>query len=389
MWWVDGGTISDPMNEEAGGQETPPQIDRKALAVDLGRLGKSLKDGLGPKDIGHLRGLVWFGRACTTVGLATAWIAPNPLSIIALSTGRFGRWAVVGHHIIHGGYDKIDGPSSKTFGRGMRRFVDWFDTMLPEAWHQEHDLAHHYRLNEPGADPDLVEEKVDWLRKANWPKPFKVAIVAFFALTWKWSHVAPATLAEQWFRATKAPARLEGPKPFDPRHPVGRALWFKSLLPVFLLQFVLLPALFLPLGLWAAGSVLINVLLAEVLTNLHAFLMIVPNHVGGDLWRFEHAPEGKADYYLRQVIGSADYTAGGQLHDYMHGYLNYQVEHHLWPDLPPSALRRARPRVREVCAQHGVPFVEQSVWTRLVRTVKVMIGSESMKRWPVPPAATG
>ena len=65
------------------------------------------------------------------------------------------------------------------------------------------------------------------------------------------------------------------------------------------------PALFLPLGLWAWASVLINVLLAEALTNLHGFLTVVrvtpARTCAGSTSRYETARE----FYLRQILGSA------------------------------------------------------------------------------------
>jgi fatty acid desaturase len=40
------------------------------------------------------------------------------------------------------------------------------------------------------------------------------------------------------------------------------------------------------------------------------------------------------------------------------GGLNHQIEHHLFPSMPTPNLRRARPVVREFCAEIGVPYHE-------------------------------
>ena len=135
----------------------------------------------------------------------------------------------------------------------------------------------------------------------------------------------------------------------------------------------------LPLSPAAAGWVLVNSLLAEALTNLHAFMAIVPNHAGDDLYRFDRPGRGRADFYLRQVLGSANFRTGGDLHDFLHGFLNYQVEHHLWPDLPMAAYQRAQPRVRALCEKNGVPYVQESIWRRTWKTVQVMVGATSMR----------
>ena len=49
-----------------------------------------------------------------------------------------------------------------------------------------------------------------------------------------------------------------------------------------------------------------SLLLADVLTNVHSFVVIVTNHAGDDLYRFDTPCKPKsAAFYLRQVISSA------------------------------------------------------------------------------------
>ena len=68
--------------------------------------------------------------------------------------------------------------------------------------------------------------------------------------------------------------------------------------------------------------------------------------------------------------------------DFLHGFLNYQVEDHLWPNLSALSYQRAHPELKAICAKHGVPFVQQSVPARLKKTLDVMIGRASMRRFP-------
>jgi fatty acid desaturase len=42
--------------------------------------------------------------------------------------------------------------------------------------------------------------------------------------------------------------------------------------------------------------------------------------------------------------------------DWFHGGLQFQIEHHLFPRLPRARLRAVAPRVRALCAAHGVPY---------------------------------
>jgi hypothetical protein len=68
------------------------------------------------------------------------------------------------------------------------------------------------------------------------------------------------------------------------------------------------------------------------------------------------------------------------VNDYLHGFLNYQIEHHLFPDLPPSSLRRIQPQVKALCALHGIPYVQESVVRRFAALQAVFIGDASMPR---------
>ena len=52
---------------------------------------------------------------------------------------------------------------------------------------------------------------------------------------------------------------------------------------------------------------------------------------------------------------------GGHFINVLLGGLNYQIEHHLFPSMPSVNLRRARPIVRDFCAQLDVPYAETSL----------------------------
>ena len=160
--------------------------------------------------------------------------------------------------------------------------------------------------------------------------------------------------------------------------------------PFFFRQFVLFPVLCgLAFGKGAAINALISLVLAEFLTNYHSFLVIVTNHAGDDLYRFErHCEPRSGTFYLRQVLSSANFTTGeagtfwGDLNDFTHGWLNYQVEHHLWPDLSMLSYQKAAPKVKTICERHGIPYVQQSVFWRLKKTVDIMVGDASMRKFP-------
>lgn len=369
------------MVESAAALRAPDPVwpaDIDAFSEEVSALGARLKDEMGPEDLAHFRKISRWGLACTALGYGLAWLAPNPVSIALIALGRLSRWTMIGHHVGHRGYDRVGGPTGRDFAEGARRW-EWLDWLLPAAWKHEHNL-HHFRLNE-SRDPDLVEENLAWLRDGDRPLWQRYLVVAFFVLTWRWSYYAPNTLAEL-SRKNLGDDEVDTRSiyTFDPRTPLGRTLWLRSLLPYGGVAFVLLPLLFLPLGLWAAFSVLVNSLLAEAVVNVHSFLVVVPNHCGGDLYRFDTPAKGRGEYYFRQVVGSANYRTGGDVNDFLHGFLNYQIEHHLWPELSMRAYQKAQPEVVELCRKHGLPYLQESVFTRAWRAIQVMVGNESMLR---------
>ena len=316
-------------------------------------------------------------------------MGPNLISAALLSQGRFTRWTMVAHHVCHDGYKNVPGvPLRYTragFARGWRRFVDWFDVIGPEGWHAEHDVLHHAHTGDE-ADPDRVEDNLAWLREADLPDLAKLAVVASLAAAWKWIYYAPNTLQEAIAaerRARGEPVErlgLRDRRVWDPREEAGRRLWIGSLGPYALWHFALVPALFAPLGPLAVASAATNSLLAEILTNLHSFAVIVTNHAGEDLYAFDGPPKDRADYVWRQIAGSVNFDCGTDGIDFLHGWLNYQIEHHVWPDLTLLQYRAAQPKLKALCEAHGVPYVQESAWRRLKKTADLMIGKTSSPR---------
>ena len=74
---------------------------------------------------------------------------------------------------------------------------------------------------------------------------------------------------------------------------------------------------------------------------------------------------------MRQLIGAANIEGGPMFH-VMSGNLGYQVEHHLFPDMPSTRYGEIAPRVRDVCERYGLPyntgpFLKQ--WAMVNRTI--------------------
>ncbi len=360
-------------------------VDRKLLVKDLNEIHQDVLSRIGEKDFQHLKKMERWGKICSLLGYGTAWIIPNPISALLMSQGSFTRWTQMTHPIVHKGYDKIsDIPArytSKQFAKGWRRFLDWPDWITPEGWHQEHDILHHYNLGEK-SDPDHLQYNMEWLRQSNVPMWLRFIIVSGFTAVWKILYYTPRTHKE--LRLSSARQNGEGIPEITRKGAwslftkEGRALWFQSLLAYAGFRFVLLPLLFFPLGAIATVNVLLNSLMAEVFLNMHSFLVIVPNHAGDDVMMFEEKGKGKGEFYLRQILGSVNYPTGSDANDFFYGWLNYQVEHHLWPEMSLKQYQIVQPQVVDVCKKYGIPYCQQSVFKRLLKAVDVMVGRTSM-----------
>ena len=107
--------------------------------------------------------------------------------------------------------------------------------------------------------------------------PLRWAMVAIAATLWKPLYYAPNTMAELVaHRRRECAGDLFATSNFLPTGPSGRALWLRCWLPYLVLHFGLLPLPFLLIGPEAWVAALINRGLAELLTNVHAFVVIVP-----------------------------------------------------------------------------------------------------------------
>ncbi len=362
----------------------PREIDLDELSRELANIRRELDAGVGAEDIAHLQKIERWGRTCTALGYGTAWMAPNPISAMLISQGVLTRWLLM-HHISHRGYDQVEGIpekyTSNKFGRGWRRIIDWMDWILPEAWHEEHDFLHHYNLGED-KDPDLLERNAAWMKEKDLPHWMRKILVGGLATSWKWFYYAPSTLdalRQARARRNKEPD-TEPASLFNPFRPGGRELWKRSILPHATWRFVAIPALYAPLGPVAVTNVLLNSIGAELINNLHSFLIIGPNHTGDDLYRFDEPVSGRGEFYLRQIVGSANYETGTDRMDWLQMWLNYQIEHHIFPNLTMLQYRKAQPRVEALCRKMGIPYVQQSVFKRFGKMWEVLTGSASMRR---------
>ena len=376
------------------------QIDKEQLKIDIEE-AKAIIGNPSVEDFQHLLKMERWGRMATFSGfflilaIAIAELSLGglsgfifwPLAILSaifISTGNVGRWANVTHPILHGAYDKVpnipEKYKKKNFAQGSRRLWDWLDWIKPEAWMYEHNIMHHYHLGETD-DPDNVERNMQWLIQSKTPMWLRRVFVYIFAATWKFTYYAPNTLRILKNKKLKEENKMEIlDYEYDIRKPFGFELWWDYYIPYFAVHFILIPALFLPLGVEAVITALIIVVIAEAFANLHSFLVIVPNHSAEDIYMFNEPYKGHGEFYLRQIMGSVNYNTGSDVIDYAHGFLNYQVEHHLFPDMPLSFYQKTQPLVKEICKKHGLEYRQESVFKRMSMTIDLMVGKTKLLR---------
>ena len=70
--------------------------------------------------------------------------------------------------------------------------------------------------------------------------------------------------------------------------------------------------------------------------------------------------EKKNDFLYREVSSSMNYKTDDQLTRFICFSLDIQIEHHLFPNIPHSSLRKIQHIVRDYCDKNDIPYVEKS-----------------------------
>jgi fatty acid desaturase len=375
-------------------------VDKDQLEKDIDAIKETMAP-VGEEDFQHLLKLERWGKMFSYSGLAligvlvilesslgalNGWLfwTMAIFSALLISTGNVSRWSNTTHPILHGGYDKVPNIpkryTKKYFAKGARRYIDWLDWIKPDAWAYEHNIMHHYHLGEDD-DPDNVERNMQWLVQSKVPMWIRYIFIYLFAGTWKFTYYAPNTLRILKNKKLKEENKREVTDyELDPRTENGLELWMEYYLPYGLLKFIVFPALFLPLGVSAVITVLIIMIMAEFFANLHSFLVIVPNHSAEDIYMFSEPSKSQGEFYLRQIMGSVNYNTGTDALDFAQGFLNYQIEHHLFPNMPLSYYQKMQPIVKEICKKHNLEYRQESVFKRALMTIDLMVGKTKLLR---------
>jgi linoleoyl-CoA desaturase len=97
---------------------------------------------------------------------------------------------------------------------------------------------------------------------------------------------------------------------------------------------------------------------ANFVRNVWSYSIIFCGHFPDQTYTFsqeEVEDETKGARYVRQLVGAAN-IEGSPLFHVMSGNLGYQVEHHLYPDMPSTRYGEIAPKVREICERYDLPY---------------------------------
>jgi fatty acid desaturase len=101
------------------------------------------------------------------------------------------------------------------------------------------------------------------------------------------------------------------------------------------------------------------------LFGLYLGCSFAPNHKGMPTL----TEADQLDFLRSQVLTSRN-VRGSRLVDWLLGGLNYQIEHHLFPNMPRPNLRRAQPLIRAFCQEHDIDYSEATMFGSYAEAVR-------------------
>jgi fatty acid desaturase len=338
----------------------------RLFADELDALRERTFARLGADDVAYVNRVDRFSRVMETAGRLLIHTSVEPAAFVA---GVAALWvhkqlqtAEIGHSALHGAWDRLPGGekfASKTF--------HWDAPVDEESWRHGHNVRHHGSTNVAARDPDIrfgpvrLTEQTPyspWNRLAI-PFTFTVLFPNFlFVIN---SHV---TGLNDVFANNGGPEKLDFLP--DRSWPSVRGAWTKALrkyIPYYLKEYVFFPACAGPFF-W---KVLLGNWLAETARNVYSAATILCGHVGGDVesWPAGTRAQGRGHWYAMQVEAANDYEVSLPV-SILCGGLDRQIEHHLFPTLPPQRLREIAPDVKAICARHGVRY-KTDTWGNTLR----------------------
>jgi NADPH-dependent stearoyl-CoA 9-desaturase len=340
-------------------------------AVEVAELGKEL-DALrrevlrsrGEPDAAYIRRVIKVQRGLEIGGRIVLLAGRNKaawfLGTGALTVAKILDNMEIGHNVLHGQWDWMRDPKihSTTW--------DWDHSSPPEQWKRAHNQVHHTYTNILGHDNDLgygimrVDDAQEWKRRHLLQPVLNLVTACVF----------------EWGIATydlDLGGHLWAKHSLTPEKKSQAAQMLKKVAKQVVKDYVVWPALS---GRGWRHTLAANAA-ANLARNLWSHSVIMCGHFPEGVEVFESDTldenESRGDWYLRQMLGSADISGSKAMH-LMTGNLSHQIEHHLFPDLPSNRYSAIAPQVRALFEDYGLSYCSRpllpqvySAWHRVIR----------------------
>ncbi len=334
------------------------EADLDEFAAALETIRCDIESSRGSADRAYIKRAIAFQR-----GLEVA-----ARLVIGFGRGKLG-WAVgtaalaaaksienmeLGHNISHGQWDWMNDPEihSTTW--------EWDMAGLTSQWQNSHNYRHHVFSNVVGVDDDLGFGVLRVTRDEEWQpgalmQPLRAGLLA---LLFEWG-VALHCLYSVQERATTSAGKA-----------AHRTALVRKIARQVGKDYVLFPAVSRRRWWRTLGA---NVV-ANGLRNVWAYIVIVCGHFTDGAEKFSASvleSETKPEWYLRQMLGTANFRAG-TLMAFMSGNLCYQIEHHMFPDLPSNRYPEIAERVRALCVTYDLPYTTGPLHRQYLLTARTI-----------------
>ena len=338
------------------------EADIAALGRELDAIRERVLADRGQRDADYIHRLIRFQRSLEVASRGILLFSLFPPAWLAgtagLSVSKILENMELGHNILHGQWDWMRDPAihSTTW--------EWDNVTPADMWKHSHNELHHTYTNVLGKDNDLgygimrVDEDQRWHR--------------FYLAQPLWNFINMMAfeygIAAYDLEIGKV---VKGRK--DKKEFFGQAKRvLRKIRANVVKDYVVHPLLSGPS---AVTTVTAN-LTANVVRNIWTHSVIMCGHFPSGVQTFtKDSIEGETrdEWYLRQMLGAANIDGGPLLH-LMSGNLSFQIEHHLFPDLPSNRYQEIAPEVREVFERYGLPYVSgpmakqlAQAWWKVIR----------------------
>ena len=341
--------------------------DIEEIGRRLDAIRQSVLDTRGEADARYIRKVVDVQRKLELGSRAVLLFSLFPpawfVGTAGLTVAKILENMEIGHNVMHGQWDWMRDPKihSTTW--------EWDNASPSEAWKHSHNELHHTYTNIIGKDNDLgygimrVDEDQRW-------HPFYLAQPL-------WNFIN-ACFFEYGIAAYDLELGKNLKIPKDKRSAAFKANAKNTLRKIrrqATKDYVVHPLIALPFG--SALPTLAANFVANLGRNLWSHSVIMCGHFPEGVATFEKKSipdrETRGEWYVRQMLGSANISGGPATH-MMTGNLSYQIEHHLFPDLPSNRYAEVAPQVKAIFDEYKLPYITgplpkqvASAWKKVVR----------------------